>query len=73
MHDSDKIILSVAPPHIERMGVGSESRLRRLCWYILSIRASTLAGGNVWGVDKVMIAEISGHGRRAVATTPPIE
>ena len=37
------------------------------------MRLSKRAGGRVCGVDMVMIAEISGDGRRDVATTPPIE
>lgn len=37
------------------------------------MRLSKRAGGRVCGVDIVMIAEISGDGRRDVATTPPIE
>jgi len=37
------------------------------------MRPSKRAGGRVCGVDMVIMAEISGEGRRDVATTPPIE
>ena len=73
MHDSEGTIVSVAPPQIEMIGVRSEMRCSWLVEYMSSIRLSKRAGGRVCGVDIVMMAEISGEGRRDVETTPPIE
>ena len=73
IHDSDGIILSVAPPHKERMGVGSCASVERTRSYTASTLASNRAGGIAKGVAIVMIAEMWGEGRREVATMPPIE
>ena len=73
MHDSDGIIMSVAPPQSDTIGVGSENRACLFAWYISSMRASKRAGGSVCGADIVRMAEIRFEGSRDVATIPPIE
>ena len=73
MQDSEGIIMSVAPPHSDRMGVGSDLSVCRLLVYILSMRESKRAGGRVCGVDMVNIAEMLGDGSREFATIPPME
>ena len=73
MHDSEGIIVSVAPPHRDTTGVVPESKVSIFLAYILSIRESKRAGGRVCGVDMVMTAEIFGDGNRDVATIPPME
>jgi len=73
MHDSDGIIMSVAPPQSDTIGVGSENRVCVFAWYISSTRASKRAGGSVCGADIVRMAEIRFEGSSDVATIPPIE
>lgn len=65
--------MSVAPPHNDRIGVESESRISLFRRYNSSMRESNRAGGSVCGVDIVMITEIRVDGRREVATMPPME
>ena len=73
MHDSDGIMRSVAPPQRDKIGVVSEVKDLWLLAYMWSMRRSNRTGGRACGVDMVIMAEILGLGRRAVATTPPIE
>lgn len=73
MHDSDGIIMSVAPPQMETIGVGVSFNIFSNSPYSVSIRESNLAGGSVCGVDMVMMVEILFDGSREVATMPPIE
>ena len=73
MHDSDGIIISVAPPQRDTMGVGSLSSISAILAYRRSIMLSNRAGGRVYGVDIVMMDEIFDEGSSEVATTPPIE
>lgn len=64
---------SVAPPHIDKIGVVSEFKLCLLRSKMLSILLSNRAGGSVYGVDIVMIAAMLSWGSKDVATTPPME
>jgi hypothetical protein len=73
IQDSDGIIISVAPPQMETTGVASSSNDFCSLVYKVSIRESKRAGGNVCGVDIVIIAEMLLEGSNDVATTPPIE
>jgi hypothetical protein len=73
IQDSDGIIISVAPPQMETMGVASSSNDFCSLVYKVSIRESKRAGGSVCGVDIVIIVEMLLEGSNDVATTPPIE
>jgi hypothetical protein len=73
MHDSDGIIISVAPPQRDTMGVGSVSSTSAILAYKRSMILSNRAGGRVYGVDIVMMDDILDDGSSEVATTPPIE
>lgn len=73
MHPSDGIIMSIAPPHRDKMGVLALTSAARLRSYMTAMRRSKRAGGSSCGVDMVMTAEMLGEGRSAVATMPPIE
>ena len=64
---------SVAPPQMASTGVDALCKALRLWAYMSSIRLSSRAGGRECGVDIVIMAEMSGDGRRERATIPPME